>query len=251
MNKYTCPSSMQSNSSRGLALLQKAKSLAHKDTLEMIEPLSKGIQQGDLTLEEVKQLYTFLNKAKEQYQPKTKVEVGIPNSNTCKFLAAGGNAGLAWTTKMLQDAGIVKSITEPVKQDCIDNEDSIPGVELQVAKSLNEELMQVTYVAMQEGVDLTGDYTSADEVRKAKESFNHSMQRANLFHMVMTDSFSVSESYLAPVDMVIGAKFVQKGTWLMTLQIHEPEVWQMVKSGEINGISIGAMAKVHVLEPEE
>jgi len=118
-----------------------------------------------------------------------------------------------------------------------------------VIKALNEELMQVTYVAMlPDSTDLAGDFTSADEVRKAKESFNNSEQRANLFHMSMTDTFSVIESYLAPADMILNSQAVLKGTWLMTLQINDSDLWELVKSGDINGISIGAEASVETLE---
>jgi len=118
-----------------------------------------------------------------------------------------------------------------------------------VVKALNEELMQVTYVAMlPNSTDLAGDFTSAEEVRKAKESFNNSEQRANLFHMSMTDTFSVIESYLAPADMILNSQAVLKGTWLMTLQINDSDLWELVKSGDINGISIGAEASVETLE---
>ncbi len=118
-----------------------------------------------------------------------------------------------------------------------------------VIKALNEELMQVTYVAMlPDSTDLAGDFTSAEEVRKAKESFNKSEQRANLFHMSMTDTFAVIESYLAPADMILNNQAVLKGTWLMTLQINDSDLWELVKSGDINGISIGAEATVETLE---
>ena len=118
-----------------------------------------------------------------------------------------------------------------------------------VIKALYEELMQVTYVAMlPDSTDLAGDFTSAEEVRKAKESFNKSEQRANLFHMSMTDTFAVIESYLAPADMILNNQAVLKGTWLMTLQINDSDLWELVKSGDINGISIGAEATVETLE---
>lgn len=121
-----------------------------------------------------------------------------------------------------------------------------------IAKSLNEELKQVTYVCMlPDSTDIQGDYTSAEEVRKAKESFNKSHQQANLFHMVNTDQFEVIESYLAPADMVLNSIAVVKNTWLMTLQINDETLWGMVKDGEINGISIGAMADVTAVEDEE
>lgn len=119
---------------------------------------------------------------------------------------------------------------------------------LRIAKALNEEIMQVTYVAMQPGVDLHGDLVDVETIRLAKESFNKSAQRANLFHMIMTDSFNVIESYQIPCDVSLNEHFVEKGSWLMTLQVHDPDVWELVKSDEINGISIGAMAEVENLE---
>lgn len=123
---------------------------------------------------------------------------------------------------------------------------------LSVIKSTNEELKQVTYVCMvPNSVDLQGDYTSESEVRKAMESFNKSQQRANLFHYVMTDTFHVVESYLAPVDFTLGEHEVKKGTWLMTLQIKNDELWELIKSGEVNGISIGAKAQIEELEEQD
>ena len=116
-----------------------------------------------------------------------------------------------------------------------------------VAKSLNEDLMQVTYVAMQPGIDLQGDEVDLETIRLAKESFNKSAQRANLFHLTMTDSFEVIESYLIPCDVTLNEHFVEKGSWLMTLQVNDTDVWSMIKSEDINGISIGAMAEVEDL----
>jgi len=118
-----------------------------------------------------------------------------------------------------------------------------------IIKAADEELKQVLFIAMlPDSTDLHGDYTSSEEVRKAKESFNKSQMQANLFHDQMTDSFEVLESYLSPVDFVLGDKFVAKGTWLMNLQIHDDDLWELVKSGEINGISIGAVAEIEKVE---
>lgn len=118
-----------------------------------------------------------------------------------------------------------------------------------IAKSINTELRQVTYVAMlPDSTDLHGDYTSAEEVRKACESFNRSNQQANLFHLSNTDDFEVIESYIAPADMVLNTIAVLKGTWLVTLQVHDEDLWTMVKDGDINGVSIGAMAEVEELD---
>jgi len=118
-----------------------------------------------------------------------------------------------------------------------------------VIKSLNTELQQVTYVAMlPDSWDLHGDFTSAEEVRKGKESFNKSAMRANLYHAAMTKSFEVIESYLLPCDANLNGYEVRKGTWLMTLQVHDSALWKMIKDEEITGISIGATA---IAEPVE
>lgn len=122
------------------------------------------------------------------------------------------------------------------------------NTKVQVAKALNEELKQVTYVAMLPGVDLHGDEVDLEDIRLAKESFNKSAKRANLFHMTMTDSFETIESYLAPADMILNNNVVLKGTWLMTLQVHDDDVWQMIKDDEITGLSISAMASVEKIE---
>ena len=123
---------------------------------------------------------------------------------------------------------------------------------VKIAKALNEELKQVTYVAMlPDSTDLHGDFTSIDEVRKAKESFNKSLQQANLFHLMNTDAFGVIESYIAPSDMILNSIAVLKGTWLMTLQVHDNSLWELIKSGDVNGISIGAMAEVEDVDTDE
>ena len=117
-----------------------------------------------------------------------------------------------------------------------------------VIKALNEELMQVTYVAMLPGVDLHLDEVDLETVRLAKESFNKSAMRPNLFHVTMTDSFEVIESFLMPCDAELNSQFVAKGTWLVTLQVYDDDVWQMIKNDEITGLSIGAMALTEKIE---
>jgi len=122
---------------------------------------------------------------------------------------------------------------------------------LPVSKAVNEELKQVLYVAMLPDItDLHGDNTTAEEVRKACHNFNQHCKKANLFHLIETDTFSVVESYIAPTDFVLGEVLVKSGTWLVNLQIHDDDVWELVKSGQINGVSIGALASVQTIEED-
>lgn len=119
----------------------------------------------------------------------------------------------------------------------------------QVAKSVNEELMQATFVVMvPESTDLHGDVTTEQEVRKAMANFNKYSRQPNLFHMAKTDTFEFIESYCSPVDFTLGDKLVTKGTWLATIQCLDTGLWELIKSGEINGLSIGALASVETLD---
>lgn len=242
---YKPTAAMIANARRGLALREKYK----REHSVITKSATQPILEGSVPLDIIKSLHWWFIDNESNYRPKEVRPDGGPTDGTINWLIQGGSAGRAWAKSILAEEQILKSYSGKVLESDLNTEDVMrpKAFNIEVQKALNEELMQVTYVAMQEGTDLHGDYTSLDEVRKAKESFNKSMQRANLFHLVMTDSFSVIESYLAPADMTLNEHFVAKGTWLMTLQVHDDTLWQMIKSGEISGISIGAVAKV---EPE-
>jgi len=115
--------------------------------------------------------------------------------------------------------------------------------QVQIAKSVNEELKQATFIVMvPDEVDLHGDITSEDEIRKACHNYNTFCREANLFHLTKTATFAVVESYLSPVDFVLNEHFVKKGTWLATLQVHDDALWQLIQAGDICSVSISAMA---------
>ena len=118
-----------------------------------------------------------------------------------------------------------------------------------IVKSINDELRQATYVAMNLKVDAHGETTNADEIRKACHNFNRSPKRANLFHRAMTDSFEFIESYILPADIEIedvngSMRTISKGSWLVVTQTHSDEIWEAQKDGRITGVSIGARGQV-------
>jgi hypothetical protein len=120
---------------------------------------------------------------------------------------------------------------------------------VQVAKSVNEELKQATFLVLSpEETDLHGDIYSEDEVRKACHNFNQHSMAANLLHLVDTDTFSIVESYIAPVDMVLNDKVIKSGSWMCTIQVHSDEVWSDIKNGNLTGVSISGIAKTEYLE---
>ena len=123
---------------------------------------------------------------------------------------------------------------------------------IQVVKATNEELKQATFLVLApDEVDLHGDIYSADEVRKACHNFNKHCMKANLLHLVETDTFDIVESYISPVDMVLGDVIIKAGSWMSVLQVHSEEIWSDIKNGSLTGVSIGGRATTEYLEEEE
>lgn len=123
---------------------------------------------------------------------------------------------------------------------------------VQIVKAVNEELKQATFIVLTpEEVDLHGDIISENEVRKACYNFNKYSNQANLFHITKTATFEFAESYVSPVDFVLGDVLVRKGTWLATVQVLDDNLWELVKSGEVNGLSIGALASIEEVESDD
>lgn len=246
---YKPTQAIKNNAIRGLTLLKKSQALSTVKILEKLQPLYESISKSECSLDDVKRLYTFLVKAEENYEPMKRTADGGLDSVSASFLAAGGTSALAWTRMVLKQENILKSYKKDISEEQINTENELVGIKLPVNKAVDEELKQVLYVAMlPDSTDLHGDNTTAEEVRKACHNFNQHCMKANLFHLVETDSFSIAESYIAPADFILGEVLVKAGTWLVNLQIHDDDVWELVKSGEICAVSIGALATVEVVD---
>lgn len=125
---------------------------------------------------------------------------------------------------------------------------------VEITKALDDEQRQALFVVLEpDVVDLHGDTYTAEEVEKACNNYNAHCQVANIFHQVETEEATVLQSFIAPSAFTLdnGVK-VKKGTWLQWWHFPETEVgealWQGVKSGDINGVSIGAKATIEELQ---
>ena len=247
MTKYYTPTNaVLENIQRGIAISDRypRESYVAKQRLQQVE-LAKSVK---FDIKTIASMYHSLTKLEKGLDFNKKLWDGGCDDAVMTYYALGGKSGLAWSKSILKSEGILVSDKSKVTKAQTEEQGSDTVGSLQVAKSLDKELMQVTYVAMRLGNDLAGDYSDANTVRLAKESFNKSLMKANLFHQEMTDKFSVIESYLAPTTMVLNKNLVEQGEWLVTLQIHDDELWQLIKDDEITGISIGAMAHVENIE---
>lgn len=243
---------MLNNSLRGSVLLEKSSSAASLNIKPKVQPLVDILKKSEITLGEVKALYTFLNKAQNTYRPDERQEGNTLTAESAAYIAAGGSSALAFSRMVLKEEGILKSYSKDIAKEDLDKEEELTNIKLPISKAVNEELMQVTFIAMlPDEVDLHGDITSVDEVRKACHNFNKFCMKANLFHAVETTTFEIAESYILPCDIILSDKLVKAGTWLVNLQVLDDGLWQLIKSGEVNGVSIGALAKVEVLEEDD
>lgn len=120
-----------------------------------------------------------------------------------------------------------------------------------VFKQAQEELKQATFLVLSpDEVDLHGDIYDAVEVRKACHNFNIHCRKANLLHLFDTDSFSIVESYISPVDMQMGETIIKAGSWLVVLQFNDDSIWEGVKNGDYTGVSIGGVAQAELLDED-
>lgn len=130
-------------------------------------------------------------------------------------------------------------------------------VTLEVTKSMDEEKRMALFVVLapQEGDttdDLHGDTYTEEEIEKACNNFNMHCNTANIFHQVETQDAEIVQSFIAPASFTLdNGVEVKKGTWLQWFYFPETEVgdslWEGVKSGDINGVSINALATVEDL----
>jgi DNA adenine methylase len=104
-----------------------------------------------------------------------------------------------------------------------------------------------------ETIDSQKDIYSADEIRETAWRFAERYQHFGLMHRQLVPGISLLETYLAPVDFEVvdrsGQKRkVKKGTWLLRVRVNDDAIWQAVKSGELDGFSIGGSAVRRVVK---
>lgn len=92
--------------------------------------------------------------------------------------------------------------------------------------------------------DSHGNFMTEDEIRKAAYWFAKNGDKVDLQHSFeAAHGVSVVETYIAPCNMDVGETTVLKGTWLMTAEVDNDEIWEKVQKGEVTGFSMGGVGK--------
>ena len=130
----------------------------------------------------------------------------------------------------------------------VESDQKVTPTEKDVVKSIdNDKRLFTALVLRPDVVDAHGDVYGIDTVEKACHNFNEYCRSANLQHLVQTESIVFVESFIVKADHKVGESDVYKGDWIATARIDNDEVWEMCKSGDFTGFSIGASATVEEL----
>ena len=106
-------------------------------------------------------------------------------------------------------------------------------------KKMDVEKRLVTGVVMEPGgIDLQGDFTDENEIETAAHSFMQKSRVVGKGHESKAKA-EVVESYIASGEMDLGGQRVRKGSWVMTVKVHDEELWKEIRGGAFTGFSIG------------
>jgi len=145
--------------------------------------------------------------------------------------------------EVLQSDDVHKSMLDKESED-IQSEDI--QYEAEVLKADDEKQVVYGIVYEPEVEDTDGNWATAEEIEKAAYYFMENHQTLGHEHIEdeVIENAHVVESWLAPKDMELYGQDVKKGTWLVGVHVNDDERWNMVKSGDYNGFSIHARAKI-------
>ena len=96
-------------------------------------------------------------------------------------------------------------------------------------------------------VDSQGDYTNADEIRKAMykfmEKYATDTKRIKIQHMGKSYYFPILEVFQPEEDTRKGDQTVKAGAWWLMLKVTNKAIWGLVEKGRLTGFSLGGTAK--------
>lgn len=92
--------------------------------------------------------------------------------------------------------------------------------------------------------DTQGNYMTEDEIVKAAYGYAKNGMNADLQHnFVAMEGAAVVESYVAKCDEVINGQNIKKGTWVMTMEITDSQIFEAIQKGDITGFSMGGVGQ--------
>lgn len=181
-----------------------------------------------LPTEAQKTWIAIYNSAHEQYKDNSDKE------SISMAVAWAGLRRAGWEQKDGKWVKVAKQKENPIMQTkSIQKEWSMDFVKVEEEKRL------VTGIVIEPEVEDTyGDVISIDEIEKAMIRFMEGNQQIRIEHDPnYTPKVVIIENWIEREGRMIGEQFVKIGTWLMTTKVFDDDVWDMIKSGKLNGYS--------------
>lgn len=98
----------------------------------------------------------------------------------------------------------------------------------------------IVYEPMTEDSD--SNFMTEAEITKAAYYFARNSNKIDLQHNYEPlPGAHVVESWIAKADFKVGDEQVRKGTWLMTVEVTDRNVWDAIEKGELTGFSMGGV----------
>jgi hypothetical protein len=98
----------------------------------------------------------------------------------------------------------------------------------------------IVYEPLEE--DSHGNFMTEEEITKAAYWFAKNGDKVDLQHSFEPlEGATVVENWIAKADFEIDGETVQKGTWLMTVEVTDETVWDGIEKGDITGFSMGGL----------
>lgn len=92
--------------------------------------------------------------------------------------------------------------------------------------------------------DAHGDFMSEAEITKAAYWFAKNGDDVDVQHSFKSqEGVTVVENWVAKADFKIEDEEIKKGTWLITAEINDDELWDKIEKNEITGFSMGGQGK--------
>lgn len=121
---------------------------------------------------------------------------------------------------------------------------------------------EITGIVLSPLVDGQNQVVDAQEIKEAAAIWNQKFQHLTIQHRDKTGAlldleelsnpetfkncfdsdFEILSSYVVDTDSVLNNKSIPGGSWLLSLKVENPEIWELIKEkGLLSGFSIGAL----------
>jgi len=91
--------------------------------------------------------------------------------------------------------------------------------------------------------DTDGEWALGTTIEAAAHQFMLEHQTMKVQHLVTNESIAIVESYIAPADFILDGERIVKGTWMLVSKVFDDEVWELVKTGDLTGYSMGGYSR--------